>query len=336
MRQTFYDVLIIGASKLFDASLLAVLYIIPYAVWGQNLFSGLLYSCNDASAADRIQCVGEYLASPAQWQFLAPRVWANPYVWSFDSFRSSFLILFEIISLEGWTSVLQSAMAIAGAGQQSRQDASQHYSIFFLIYNLIGAIFILSLFVSVIIDNFTQRSGMALLTHEQRQWIDLKKLIQRQRPSRRPRHRPSDPLRAWCFDRTVQKHGWWSRCLTGLYWLHIGILMTQSYGEGDTVVALRGSLRSILTDLLAYNCLRLCLPDPDIPIHHRHNRPCTWYRLVQLPPELVVFGKLQSLRHSPYLNAWKQYDVLVVFGTFATTIPVLLNTQNEAAIQCVM
>jgi hypothetical protein len=107
IRSTFYHVLILGASKLLDASVLAVLYIIPYAAWGQNIFSGLLFFCNDSLVANKLQCVGEYVAAPAEWPFLAPRVWANPYVWSFDSFRNSFLILFEIISLEGWTSVLQ-------------------------------------------------------------------------------------------------------------------------------------------------------------------------------------------------------------------------------------
>lgn len=32
IRKTFYDVLIIGATRLFDALLLAVLFLIPYAV----------------------------------------------------------------------------------------------------------------------------------------------------------------------------------------------------------------------------------------------------------------------------------------------------------------
>lgn len=79
-----------------------MLYIIPYAIWAANVFRGLLYSCNDTSVSTKAECVGEYLASPiADWTFLAPRVWANPSVWSFDTFRSSLLILFEIVSLEG-------------------------------------------------------------------------------------------------------------------------------------------------------------------------------------------------------------------------------------------
>ena len=138
MRETFYIVFVAGASHIFDASLLAILYIIPFAVWGLNIFAGLLYSCNDGNASNKNQCVGEYLSSPLQWTFLAPRAWQNPYVWSFDSFRSALLILFEIISLEGWVNVMQSAMWIVGINQQPQQDAAQYNAVFFIIYMLIG------------------------------------------------------------------------------------------------------------------------------------------------------------------------------------------------------
>lgn len=244
MRTTFYNVMIVGASKIFDASILTVLYIIPFAIWGQNLFSGLLYSCNDGSALSKSQCIGEYMASPSNWEFLAPRAWQNPYVWSFDSFRSALLILFEIVSLEGWVNVMQSAMAITGRDQQAQQDAAQYNSIFFVIYNLIGAIVVLTLFVSVIIENFTIRSGMALLTTEQRQWVDLKKLILRQRPAKRPKTRPSNPFRAWCFDRTVHKNGWWSRTMTTLYVLHIAVLMSQADSQPVWADTFRGQSSS--------------------------------------------------------------------------------------------
>ena len=240
MRQTFYNVLIIGASRIIDAAVLTVLYVIPFSIWGQNLFSGLLYSCNDGDVLGKAQCVGEYVASPLQWEYLAPRVWENPEVWSFDSFRSAFLILFEIISLEGWTSVLASATAITGLDRQPEQDASQYNSIFFLIYNLLGAITVGTLFVAVIIENFTVRSGMALLTTEQRQWSDLKKLIKRQTPAKRPKVRPSGPWRSWCYDRAVHKHGWWSRSMTILYLIHIGILMSQTASQPEWADTVRG------------------------------------------------------------------------------------------------
>lgn len=245
MRDTFHAVMIAGAGRILDASVLAILYIIPYAVWGQNLFAGLLYSCNDGGdgISSKADCYGEYSASPSQWNFLAPRVWANPTegtVYSFDDFKSSLLILFEIVSLEGWIDVMTAAMSIAGKDQQLQPDNRQVNAMFFVIYNLVGAIFVLTLFVSVIIESFQAYSGAAYLTTEQRQWIDLKRLIMRQRPSKRPKVKPADSFRAWCYDRTVQKHGWWSRGMTVLYVLNIIVLMTQRYHDPGWVERLRG------------------------------------------------------------------------------------------------
>jgi voltage-dependent calcium channel len=78
---------------------------------------------------------------------------------------------------------------------------------------------------SIIIGNFSTKTGTALLTKPQREWIDLQKLIKRQRPSKRPKTRPEWKFRAWCFDRAVSKHGWWSRMMTVLFTVHILALM---------------------------------------------------------------------------------------------------------------
>lgn len=244
MRDTFYSVMILGASRILEASVLTILYIIPFSVWGQNLFSGLMYSCNDGDVLGKAQCAGEYMTSPLEWDFLVPRAWQNPYVYSFDSFRSAFLILFEIVSLEGWSGVMASSMSITGRDEQLKQDASQFNSIYFVIYNLIGAVVVLTLFVSVIIENFNARSGAALLTTEQRQWLDLKKLILRQRPAKRPKVRPAGVFRSWCYDRVVAKHGWWARGMTCLYIVHIAVLMTQAASQQDWVDQIRGEYGS--------------------------------------------------------------------------------------------
>ena len=137
-----------------DAALLAILYMIPYAVWGLNIFAGLLNQCNDVSVVGLNECTNEYVNNPIgdgnNFGFLVPRVWNNPApstVFSFDSFRASLLILFEIVSLEGWIDVMGVATSATGKNLQPRTNASQANAIFFLIYNLLGAIVILTLFV---------------------------------------------------------------------------------------------------------------------------------------------------------------------------------------------
>ena len=78
---------------------------------------------------------------------------------------------------------------------------------------------------SVIIGNFSTRSGVALLTAEQRHWVDLRKYIRAQTPSQLPRSTPQTGLRAWCYRRATQKHGYWQRAFTVIYYLHILLLM---------------------------------------------------------------------------------------------------------------
>ncbi|WVR06351.1 hypothetical protein IAU60_003382 [Kwoniella sp. DSM 27419] len=296
LRDTLHAVLFAGALKILDASILMVLYLIPFAVWGLNIFSGLLYSCNDGDSSGLATCYGEFTVSPVDGSlpYLAPRVWANPTLnaskWAFDSFRESILILFEIVSLEGWIDVMASVMNIRGRVQQPENLASQWNAIYMVIFNLFGGVIILTLFVSIIIRNFSSRSGNALLTSEQRRWVDLSKFIKAQTPSQLPRGRPKLPLRAWCYDRAVNKYGLWTRGFTWIYYLHILLLMMQDFSE------------NILTEL-QLDWIFLVL---------------TIIYAIDLLVRFYGLG-FRSFR----ANGWNLFDLVVITGSFATTIPAL-------------
>lgn len=153
MRSAFQYLIFSGAIRILDAALLAILYMIPYAVWGLNIFNGLLNECNDPNSNGLAGCTNEYVDNPTldgKFGYLLPRVWDNPSpstTFSFDNFRSSLLILFEIVSLEGWIDVMNVATSATGANNQPQTNAAQGNAIFFLIYNLLGAVVILTLFV---------------------------------------------------------------------------------------------------------------------------------------------------------------------------------------------
>lgn len=294
MRSTFEN-LVIGGGRFIDAAILAILYIIPFAVWGQNLFSGLLYGCTDDSSGISVKadCRGEYSASPGEWSFLAPRVWQNPTSgssYSFDDFKSALLILFEIVSLEGWIDVMTSAMSIVGKNKQPQQDAMQVNALYFVVYNLIGAVFVLTLFVSVIIEGFQSATGAAFLSTDQRQWIDLKRLISRQRPSKRPAAKPTTWLRKWCHTRATRKHDWWGRMMTFLYIINLITLCTQSYDQELSAEQIRDFLYLVLA--LFYFA--------DVVIRY------------------LGLGWAAFRR-----SWWCIFDTLVVIGIFANTIPLL-------------
>ena len=156
MRSTFQSLIISGALRILDAAMLAILYMIPYAVWGLNIFHGLLNECNDTGSSISAlgQCINEFensvVGDNGDYPFLAPRVWDNPAPstkFSFDNFRSSLLILFEIVSLEGWIDAMNVATSAVGIDFQPQTNFSQANAIFFLIYIQLGAVVILTLFI---------------------------------------------------------------------------------------------------------------------------------------------------------------------------------------------
>ncbi|KAL0565893.1 calcium channel protein [Marasmius crinis-equi] len=300
MRNSFQFLIISGASRIIDAAVLAILYMIPYAVWGLNIFAGRMNECNDEGVINASECIGEYSNTPiddGKFGFLVPRVWDNPAPstkFSFDDFKSSLLILFEIVSLEGWIDVMDIAMSVTGKEQQPQLNVSQWNAIFFLVYHLIGGVVILTLFVSIIIGNFSSRTGTAFLTQAQREWIDLQKLFKRQRPSKRPQKRPTGG-RGWCFDRAVHKHGWWSRAMTFLFILHIIVLMSQTYTTQKVADTLRNDFFLVIT----------------------------FVYIVDVIVRLVGLG-WKSFR----ANGWNLFDVIVTAGSFITTFIVRFGTSG--------
>ncbi|KAH0580401.1 hypothetical protein H2248_001903 [Termitomyces sp. 'cryptogamus'] len=294
MRNTFQSLILSGAIRIFDAAMLAILYMIPYAVWGLNIFAGKMNVCNDSDMTGIVDCIGEYQNTVLgnSFGFPVPRVWDNPSpstTFSFDSFRSSLLILFEIVSLEGWVDAMGVATSITGPGLQPVTNHSQFNALFFVIYNLMGAVVILTLFVSIIIGNFSSKTGSAFLTKPQREWIDLHKLFKRQKPSKRPPTRPTNVLRGWCFDRAVHKHGWWSRGMTFLFLLHILALMTQTFSSQRIADSVRNDLFLCIMSIYIFD---------------------VWVRLFGLG--------WKSFRS----DGWNLFDIVVAAGSFITTLVV--------------
>lgn len=116
-QDTFHSVVIIGGKKILSAAFVSLSLIIPFAVYGVNLFAGQLDACNDGSSniTNLTDCIHEYASSPYNWDVLAPRVVNNPY-FNFDNFGASLFILFQIVSQEGWTGVMFQAQNIVGKG----------------------------------------------------------------------------------------------------------------------------------------------------------------------------------------------------------------------------
>ena len=225
------------------AAFVSLSLLFPFAIYGLNLFNGQMRLCNDNSFnGDLSNCVGEYQNAnlfAADWNLLQPRAATNPY-YNFDDFGNSLSILFQIVSEEGWTDVMWTAMSMAGPNQNLQPYNSQGNAVFFIIFNLLGAVFVLTLFVSVFMRNYTEQTGVAFLTADQRSWLELRKLLRQISPSKRPSNKSENSWRAWCYRVAVKKHGRWQRGLTFVLVLHLILLCLEFSPEPFLWQIIRG------------------------------------------------------------------------------------------------
>ena len=229
-RKTFYSVIVIGGYKVVSAAFVSLSLLIPFAILGLNIFNGQFQSCNDDNVlnSNLTNCIGEFNSTPFNWPVLAPRQVSNPY-YSFDDFANSLFILFQIVSQEGWTDVMWSAMSMTGVGVQPQNYAATGNAVFFIIFNILGSVFVLTLFVSVFMRNYTEQTGVAFLTADQRSWLELRKLLKQISPSKRSLGMNANRLQKWCYKLSVQKHGFWYRLNTGLLVADLILLMIEFY-----------------------------------------------------------------------------------------------------------
>lgn len=102
---------------MLDALIFTFLVLIPFAIYGVNIFGGLMWLCNDETVLTRGECIGEFWSdisdddiSVRMW---VPRVWQNPQngFYSYDNFQVALQHLFSITSTEGWVDSMFSAMS---------------------------------------------------------------------------------------------------------------------------------------------------------------------------------------------------------------------------------
>ncbi|POR35383.1 Calcium-channel protein cch1 [Tolypocladium paradoxum] len=232
-RDTFHSLIIVGWWKLVGAAFISLSLLIPFAIYGLNLFNGLMVSCNDSGGVSTLDgCFGEYSSTPfsGDWPMLAPRVASNPY-FNFDDFGSSLFTLFQIVSQEGWTDVSFAAQAIVGRGQQPQDLVAQGNALFFVVFNLMATVFVLTLFISVFMRNYTEQTGVAFLTAEQRSWLELRKLLRHISPSKSSYNETEKTWKKWCHKRAIEKRGKWYQAITVVLVLHLVLLVAEFSSE---------------------------------------------------------------------------------------------------------
>nr|XP_037877804.1 sodium leak channel non-selective protein isoform X2 [Bombyx mori] len=204
MRKVVYE-LCRGFMEILLVSTLLILLMFVFALYGVQIYGGRLARCNDPTILRREDCVGVFMRrvfvtkmklKPGQNQtfpsMLVPRVWANPKRFSFDNIGDALLTLFEVLSFKGWLDVRDVLIKALGPV----------HAIYIHVYIFLGCMIGLTLFVGVVIANYSENKGTALLTVDQRRWCDLKKRLKIAQPLHLPPRPNKRKIRAFAYDVT--------------------------------------------------------------------------------------------------------------------------------------
>nr|CAD7425898.1 unnamed protein product [Timema monikensis] len=199
------SILLILLMFVFQVSILLIVLMFVFASYGVQLFGGRLARCTDPTIVHRDDCVGVFMRRvfvtkmklvPGDGEsypaMLVPRVWANPRRFNFDNIGDAMLALFEVLSFKGWLDVRDVLIKALGPV----------HAIYIHIYIFLGCMIGLTLFVGVVIANYSENKGTALLTVDQRRWCDLKKRLKIAQPLHLPPRPDGKKVRALMYDIT--------------------------------------------------------------------------------------------------------------------------------------
>uniref|UniRef100_A0A3Q3QZC8 Voltage-dependent L-type calcium channel subunit alpha n=1 Tax=Monopterus albus TaxID=43700 RepID=A0A3Q3QZC8_MONAL len=130
-----------------------------FACIGVQLFKGKLFSCTDSSKMTAEECQGSYLKhieNSLEDTVVAKRDWFNN-DFNFDNVLNGMLALFTVSTFEGWPTLLYRAIDSGEEDMGPVFNNRVDVSIFFIIYIILIAFFMMNIFVGFVIVTFQEQ-----------------------------------------------------------------------------------------------------------------------------------------------------------------------------------
>ncbi|XP_061687550.1 calcium channel, voltage-dependent, L type, alpha 1D subunit, a [Syngnathoides biaculeatus] len=270
-----------------------------FACIGVQLFKGKLYRCTDEAKSSPEECKGTYILykdGDVNQPTIHKRVWHNS-DFNFDNVLMAMMALFTVSTFEGWPALLYKAI------DSNRENLGPIYnyrveiSIFFIIYIIIIAFFMMNIFVGFVIVTFQEQGEKEYknceLDKNQRQCVEY---ALKARPLRR--YIPKNPYQ-YKFWYVVNSTGF-EYIMFVLIMLNTLCLAVQHYGQS--------ALFNYVMDIL--------------------NMVFTAVFTVEMVLKLIAFKP-----RGYFGDAWNVFDALVVIGSIVDIVlSEIDNTEDSARI----
>uniref|UniRef100_A0A667YA03 Voltage-dependent L-type calcium channel subunit alpha n=1 Tax=Myripristis murdjan TaxID=586833 RepID=A0A667YA03_9TELE len=270
-----------------------------FACIGVQLFKGKFYRCTDEAKSSPEECKGTYILykdGDVNQPVIHKRLWHNS-EFNFDNVLMAMMALFTVSTFEGWPALLYKAI------DSNRENLGPIYnyrveiSIFFIIYIIIIAFFMMNIFVGFVIVTFQEQGEKEYknceLDKNQRQCVEY---ALKARPLRR--YIPKNPYQ-YKFWYVVNSTGF-EYIMFVLIMLNTLCLAVQHYGQS--------ALFNYVMDIL--------------------NMVFTAVFTVEMVLKLIAFKP-----RGYFGDAWNVFDALVVIGSIVDIVlSEIDNTEDSARI----
>ncbi|XP_073771749.1 calcium channel, voltage-dependent, L type, alpha 1D subunit, a isoform X28 [Danio rerio] len=270
-----------------------------FACIGVQLFKGKFYRCNDEAKSSPEECKGTYILykeGDVNQPIIQKRHWHNS-DFNFDNVLMAMMALFTVSTFEGWPALLYKAIDSNRENMGPIYNYRVEISIFFIIYIIIIAFFMMNIFVGFVIVTFQEQGEKEYknceLDKNQRQCVEY---ALKARPLRR--YIPKNPYQ-YKFWYVVNSTGF-EYIMFVLILLNTICLAVQHYGQSE--------LFNYVMDIL--------------------NMVFTAVFTVEMVLKLIAFKP----RHY-FTDAWNTFDALIVVGSVVDiAITEVNNTEDSARI----
>uniref|UniRef100_A0A4W6ES09 Voltage-dependent L-type calcium channel subunit alpha n=1 Tax=Lates calcarifer TaxID=8187 RepID=A0A4W6ES09_LATCA len=268
-----------------------------FACIGVQLFKGKFYRCTDEAKSSPEECKGTYILykdGDVNQPTIHKRLWHNS-DFNFDNVLMAMMALFTVSTFEGWPALLYKAI------DSNRENLGPIYnyrveiSIFFIIYIIIIAFFMMNIFVGFVIVTFQEQGEKEYknceLDKNQRQCVEY---ALKARPLRR--YIPKNPYQ-YKFWYVVNSTGF-EYIMFVLIMLNTLCLAVQHYGQSATFNYVMDILNMVFTAVFT----------------------------VEMVLKLIAFKP-----RGYFGDAWNVFDALVVIGSIVDIVLSEIDVSNNVA-----
>ncbi|XP_063303736.1 voltage-dependent L-type calcium channel subunit alpha-1C isoform X6 [Pelobates fuscus] len=262
-----------------------------FACIGVQLFKGKLYSCSDTSKSTAAECKGKYINykdGDVSQPMVQDRKWENS-KFDFDNVLAAMMALFTVSTFEGWPELLYRAIDSHTEDIGPVYNHRVEISIFFIIYIIIIAFFMMNIFVGFVIVTFQEQGEQEYknceLDKNQRQCVEY---ALKARPLRRYIPKNQYQYKVWY----VVNSTYFEYLMFVLILLNTICLAIQHYGQSCSFKEAMNILNMLFTGLFT----------------------------VEMILKLIAFKP-----KGYFIDPWNVFDFLIVIGS---VVDVILSETN--------